>query len=178
MKRGKVTSHREILKQERNCLLTIGNLVSQKIQEITIINENMKTFVAYRFSGEDTKDLEPLLTAVRDSLQAKNVEVYCTFFDDAELKDKSKSARQIMEHAFKIIDKSDFLFVIQTSDNKSEGMLMEVGYCRAKNIPIVVATKNPVSYTYIPQMGGISFRWSGVNDLVEKIKNTDFSTLF
>src|SRR5688500_7871913 len=126
----------------------------------------MKTFVAYRFSGENPKELEPLLSSIRDELQKKNIEVYCSFFDEAEFQNKSYNARQIMEHAFRIIDDSDFLFVLQTSDNKSEGMLMEVGYCIAKGIPIVSATKKSVKSSYVPDMGEVDLRWDDTNDLM------------
>lgn len=125
----------------------------------------MKTFVAYRFSGEDLKTLEPLLVAVRDVLKDRGVEVYCTFFDEAEFKNKSLSARQIMDHAFGIINDIDFLFVVQMSDNKSEGMLIEVGYCIAKDIPVIVATKGSVKNTYLPYIATQSFKWRTIEDL-------------
>lgn len=137
----------------------------------------MKTFIAYRFTGEDPKELEPLLTTVRDSLKAKGVDSYCTFFDEVEFNGKLLSARQIMNHAFGILDDIDFLFVVQTSENKSEGMMMEVGYCIAKHIPIVVATKIGVGATYLPQMAEVAIEWQTVEDLKEKIKNTDFGVI-
>jgi nucleoside 2-deoxyribosyltransferase len=129
----------------------------------------MKTFIAYRSSDEDPQVVEPLMIAIRDAFKARGVEAYCTFFDEAMLKDKSLNARQIMEHAFGIIDDSDFLFVVQTSNNKSEGMLMEVGYCLAKNIPIIVATKDAVTQTYVPSMASQSFNWGTIEDLVISI---------
>lgn len=135
----------------------------------------MKTFVSFRFSGEDPKTLEPLLTQVRDTLAAKGVEVYCTFFDEAEFKDKAMGPRQILDHAFRVIDDCDFLFVVQTSDSKSEGMLMEVGYCLAKNIPVIVATHDSVKSTYVPDMAVTAFKWSDPDDLSEKIKKIGFT---
>lgn len=74
-----------------------------------------------------------------------------------------------MEHAFGVIDGSDFLFVVKTSDEKSEGMLMEVGYCLAKKIPIIAAIKDMVSKTYVPAMASQSFRWSTIEDLAKGI---------
>ena len=82
-----------------------------------------------------------------------------------------------MYHAFSIIDKSDFLFVVQTSDNKSEGMLMEVGYCIASNIPVVAATKDSVGYTYMPDMADLSLRWKDPQDLAQQIAKTNFLKL-
>lgn len=130
----------------------------------------MKTFIAYRFTGEDPARLEPLLKGVQDTFAQRGVEAYCTFFDEDEFKNKSFNARQIMDHAFGIIDNSDFLFVLMTSENKSEGMIMEVGYCIAKDLPVIVAIKSGVSNTYIPDMGTQKIVWTDQNDLFEKIK--------
>ena len=106
----------------------------------------------------------------RDALQALNgrrVEVYSTFFDKT-IK-RSLGARQITEHAFGVLDGADLLFVVQTSDNKSEGMLIEIGYCLAKKIPIIVATKDTVTKTYIPDIAAQSFRWGTLEDLTKVI---------
>lgn len=134
----------------------------------------MKAFVAFRFTGEDPKILEPLLTTVRDALKKAGVDSYCTFFEEDVFKDKQQGPRQIMEHAFSTIDGSDFLFVIQTSDNKSEGMLMEVGYAVAKRIPVVVVSHKDVGYTYVPDMASRSFQFSSNEGLAAKIATLDF----
>lgn len=137
----------------------------------------MKAFIAYRHTGEKTEELERLLGTARDALKQASVDSYCTFFDEAEFQDRSLGAAGIMKHAFSIIDGSDLLFVIQASENKSEGMLIEVGYCMAKNIPIVVAVKSDVDHTYLPDMGNITIRWNDVEDLRHQITATDFSDL-
>lgn len=82
-----------------------------------------------------------------------------------------------MAHAFSIIEKSDFIFVVQASDGKSEGMLMEVGFCIARGIPVVVATKEGLGYTYLPDMARIKLKWASVNELVQMIESTDLSKL-
>jgi nucleoside 2-deoxyribosyltransferase len=137
----------------------------------------MKMFIAYRHTGEKTKDLEDLLGNVRAALSEAGVNVYCAFFEEAEFQSRSLAAHQIMDHAFSLIDGSDMLFVIQTSKNKSEGMLMEVGYCIAKKIPIVVAVKSDVKQTYLPDMANTSFRWKDPEDLKRQIAATNFSSL-
>lgn len=131
----------------------------------------MKTFIAYRFTGEDPKDLGPIQEAIRSGFLQRGVEAYSTFFDEEDFLNKSMNARQIMDHAFQKIDDSDFLFVILTSDNKSEGMLMEIGYCIAKKIPIIVAVKSSAGSTYVPDMAELSFKWDSVDDLRAKIED-------
>lgn len=137
----------------------------------------MKAFVAYRFTGEAQAKLEPLLVAACQALQEKGVDVYCSFFEEAEFKQKQYNSRQITEHALGIIDDTDFLFVLQTSDKKSAGMLIEVGYSLAKNIPIVLMAKRSVTATYLHRLATISVQWTTVADLVNQIKSTDFAAL-
>jgi nucleoside 2-deoxyribosyltransferase len=137
----------------------------------------MNTFIAYRFTGEDPEQLEPLLTAVVNALKKKGIESYCSFFDEKDFQQKQYNAGQIMNHAFKIIDDIDFLFVLQTSDNKSEGLLMEVGYCIAKNIPVVAATKRDVKQTYLPDMAEVRLVWDDARQLAEEIARTDLQAV-
>jgi nucleoside 2-deoxyribosyltransferase len=129
----------------------------------------MKAFIAYRHKGEDPERLLRLLTAVRDGLTEAGVNAYCTFFDDDTFKDKGYKAREIMDHAFKKIGTVDVLFVIMNSDEKSEGMLMQIGYCIAKEIPVVVAVKDTVKSSYVPDMAAYSIVWSDIDDLTHKI---------
>ncbi|MBU1032088.1 hypothetical protein KKE03_04195 [Patescibacteria group bacterium] len=128
----------------------------------------MKAFIAYRSTGEDPQAVEPVLIAIREAFKGRGIEAYSTFFDEA-IEGKSLGVRQIMEHAFGIIDNADFLFVVQTSDNKSEGMLIEVGYCMAKRVPIIAATKDTVTKTYVPAIASQSFKWSTIEDLARAI---------
>lgn len=134
-------------------------------------------FIAYRHTGEKTEYLQELLSTVKDALAKAGVDAYCTFFEDAEFKNKSLEAYQIMEHAFSVIDESDMLFVIQATENKSEGMLMEVGYCIAKDIPIVVAASSKVEHSYLSEMATASFKWDDLQNLKKLIREADFSEI-
>lgn len=138
---------------------------------------DLETFVGYRHTGENPEYLAAMLGTARDALARAGVNAYCTFFDEADFQDKSLGAREIMEHAFSKIDVSDMLFIVQHSENKSEGMLMEVGYAIAKNIPVVVAVQASVEHTYLPDMATTTLRWNDLEDLQQQIEATDFSTL-
>ncbi len=137
----------------------------------------MKAFIAYRSSGEDPGVLEPLLTAVRDALSKKGIDAYCTFFNEQAFKDKSLTPRQILKHAFKVIDGSDFLFVLQSSDNKSGGMLIEIGYTLAKGIPIAAAVKNNLEFRLIANIADANLAWTDSASLVQTIQNFEFGQL-
>lgn len=132
----------------------------------------MKAFVAYRNTGQDRAQLQNLLSDVVGALGVRGVTAYCTFFVEPNY--QRQGAREIMDHAFSVIRNSDLLFVLQTSEVKSEGMLMEVGYCLHAEIPIIVATEVGVENTYLPEMASVAFKWADTEDLCQKIKEFQF----
>ena len=134
----------------------------------------LRTFIACRVTGEDPDTLRTILQDICQALGEVEVDVYCTFLDPNEAVSKNGNARAVMDHAFRVIDGVDFLLVLQTNEEKSEGMLMEVGYCIRGMIPIVVATKSGLTGTYLPQMAQHVIRWDSVEDLLAQIRGTDF----
>lgn len=138
---------------------------------------SMKTFISYRHTGEKTEELEPLLTSICESLASSGVDTYCTFFNQDEFMGQSLGPHQIMYKAFEIIDDSDFLLVIQASEKKSEGMLMEVGYCIAKKIPVVVAVKEGIDDTYLPDMANYVITWKNADELASELQAANFAEL-
>jgi len=136
----------------------------------------MKAVISYRYNGEVIKDLEALLISVCNALKTIGVDPYCVYFEHFN-KECDKTPAEMMQMAFSYIDKSDFLFVIQTSEARSEGMLMEIGYAIAKGTKVVVATKLGVENTYLPSMADYSISYLDINDLVRLIKQTNFNKL-
>ena len=137
----------------------------------------MKAFIAYRSTGEDPKLLEPLMTSVRDALVDKDIEVNCLFFNEQTILDNDYSPRQILEYAFKFIENSDFVFALQSSDNKSGGMLMEIGYTLAKGIPIVAAVKKDLEFKLIANVADATLSWADKSSLIYAIQNFEFANI-
>lgn len=134
----------------------------------------MKYVIAYRHTNVPLEKLSALLVPVRDAFASKGDETYCTFFDQDTFESTNMTAREVMYHAFKKIEEMGALFILQDSDEKSEGMLMEVGYCIAKHIPIIVATREGVQNTYLPSMTDLTISYRDTTDLVEKISSLQY----
>jgi nucleoside 2-deoxyribosyltransferase len=135
----------------------------------------MNCFLAYRASEADFDEMKKLLSSIRGVLNSLKIENYSVLLD--YVAENENSGREFMDQAFKKIDNSDFLLVIQNYNERSEGMLMEVGYCIAKGIPVIVAKKNEVTDTYLPEMTDFNIPWNDVDDLLDKIKSFDFHNL-
>lgn len=129
----------------------------------------MGYFVAYRHTGESPERLEELIPPVVEALEEKGEDVYCTYMEEQVFQKNGLSAHEIMRHAFEKIEQMGALFVVQDSSEKSEGMLMEVGYCAAKGLRVVVAKRDTVSGSYLSGMADTSFEYSTIKDLQEKI---------
>lgn len=136
----------------------------------------MKTVISYRYNGEIIKDLEVLLVNVCSAFKFAGINPYCVYFEHYK-NSRDRSPAEMMQLAFSHIDNSDFLFVIQASEARSEGMLIEIGYAIARDIKVVVATKKGVSNTYLPSMGDYAFEYVDIQDLIQQIKEINFTPL-
>lgn len=134
----------------------------------------MGYFVAYRHTGVEPKELEALLPVVCTALKERKGEVYCTYFNEADVKElKKRGPRAVIEYAFSKIDTMDSLFVVLDSDELSAGMLTEIGYALAHHMRIVVAKRASVKNTYVPGVADYSFEYQDIDDLKQKILATE-----
>lgn len=129
----------------------------------------MGYFIAYRHTGADPERLNHLLPSARDALQKTGNDIYCTYFDEDEFQRKGHGPKEIMDHAFQKIEEMGGLFVIVDDENKSEGMILEIGFCIAKEIGFIVAKRAGVT-SYLDQLATASFEYDDVEDLVQKIE--------
>ena len=105
----------------------------------------MKIYIAYRFTGEDYKTLQNTLAGISDALTKAGHEVYCSINDDDFFHQNNYSIRQILDHEFVELSKVDQVFALIDSDNRSEGLLIELGYALAKGKPIILAVRKGVN---------------------------------
>ena len=129
----------------------------------------MKFFIAQRVTGEDKDELTEESKRIASILEASKHEVYCTMFVDIKEFEK-QTKKAMMEHAFKEIGNSDALLVIVRTEEKSEGMLMEVGYALGKKKKIVLLIKNEVKNTYLRELADKVLEFKDVDDLHNKLK--------
>lgn len=129
----------------------------------------MGYFIAYRHTGADPKRLGELLPAVKSALEDAGHETYCTYFNEDSFRSRGFGPKEIMLEAFSNIDRLGSLFVVVDGSEKSEGMLLEAGYCLAKGIPFVVAKRTGAD-SYLDALASQHIQYDDVNDLVQKIK--------
>jgi len=134
----------------------------------------MKIFLSFRFTGEESTELHATIGKIVESLRSVGHSVYCSLEDEAWFKEKKHTNGEIMEHAFAKLDESDILLAFIRSDDKSEGMLVEVGYFLGKGKKFALALKNGIKTTSIAQMAEPLIEFDTLDELCGKLKMVSF----
>ena len=128
----------------------------------------MKIFVGQAVTGENIEKLREESNLISlYALHFLKME-YCTLIEKNDF--ESKANHDKMKHAFQNLNQFDTFLAIVRSEKRSEGMLMEIGYCIAKGKKIIIAIKKDVKNTYLPEMADKVIRWDSFDDLIKKLK--------
>jgi len=130
----------------------------------------MKIHIAYKFTGEDRKKLEKDMKKICSILRNKGHEVFCTLFDN----NLPKLKKELFNNAFNKIDNSEVVLVLIKSEDKSEGLLMEVGYSIANKKRIVLAIKDAVKNTHLRDLIDEVIEFKDIEDLANKLEEFEF----
>ncbi|MDP2599006.1 MAG: nucleoside 2-deoxyribosyltransferase [Candidatus Liptonbacteria bacterium] len=123
----------------------------------------MKFFISYRFTGEDLRKLKPLLGSMQEALTTAGHKNYCSFEWQSHFVKNNFSNAQILRHSLNELDNSDVLLAFINSPEKSEGMLLEIGYALAKKKRLYVLIRKGVKTTFVLEMADkvIEFKDAG-----------------
>jgi nucleoside 2-deoxyribosyltransferase len=128
-----------------------------------------KIFISHRYTGENIHELTETLGKITSALRTLGYEVYCSIEDTSWFTETKRTNREIMEHALRQLDSSDIILAFIRSDEKSEGMLMEIGYALAKNKPFALALKTGVKTMCLKEMASPCIEFASVEELCEKL---------
>jgi nucleoside 2-deoxyribosyltransferase len=128
----------------------------------------MRIFIGQAVTGEDLNQLYKELESVYSCLTNAGHTHYCTLKEN-EKKFQKLTKKQMLEHAFREIDKSDAFLAIIRSEKRSEGLLVEVGYVIATKKKLIVAIKKGVKNTYLPDLADTVIEFESIHDLSEKL---------
>lgn len=124
----------------------------------------MKVFIAYKASGEVEAQLIDNLQIMSDALHAAGVESYSTHLQQQE----AAPSGQKMKSAFLKLDECDAVLAFVQNEEKSEGMILEIGYAYGKK-PIHVFAKRGVHMSSFELADSVS-EWDDVEQLTQLIK--------
>lgn len=122
----------------------------------------MRYYIAYRFTGEDPKELKETLEHLCNLISQEGHDNYCSFFDAGMVNIGNK---RVLERAFNELDKSDAMLVFIKSEHKSEGMLMEIGYALSKGKKIILLIKKGIETTFVREIADKVIEFDNLSEL-------------
>ena len=128
------------------------------------MNEPKTIFLSYRFTGEDINELTETLGKVLLTLRSVGHTVYCSIEDEKWFRENHRTNKEILKHALERLDKSDVILAFVKSDQKSEGMLLEVGYMMAKGKSFALALKRETKTTFLAELAEPLIEFDSIDD--------------
>lgn len=112
----------------------------------------MKIYVAFRFTGEDPAVLDKELGIIGEILKESGHEVFCSFWQEKYYQDNNFGNKEIINYSLAQLDASDMLVAYIKSNEKSEGMLLEIGYAVGKGKRVIVLIKEGVKTNFVTHL--------------------------
>jgi nucleoside 2-deoxyribosyltransferase len=139
--------------------------------------EIMKLFISYKFTGEDPSLLKEGLGGICSAISDAGHTTFCNYNSENLYQESKFTVKQIMEHALQELDQCDTLLAWMNSDNRSEGMLIEIGYAKAKGKKIILAIREGVNAHSSRGVADTVIEYSDLSDLFESLKTHKFDLL-
>lgn len=133
------------------------------------MSEPKTIFLSYRFTGEDINELTETLGKILAALRSVGHTVYCSIEDEKWFRENNRTNKEILKHALERLDKSDIILAFVKSDQKSEGMLLEIGYMMAKGRSFALALKRETKTTFLAELAEPLIEFDSIDDLCDKL---------
>ncbi|MFH1358805.1 MAG: nucleoside 2-deoxyribosyltransferase [archaeon] len=129
----------------------------------------MKIQLAYKMTGENREEVIEMLKEIKSILEEKSNEVYVPELNP----DRPKTKKELYLDTLRKLDSADVLLAIIKSDDKSEGMLMEIGYAMGKDKKVVTAIWDCVKQTHLRELANQVIEFNNIDNLYKKLKEVD-----
>jgi len=129
----------------------------------------MNIQIAYRYSGEDEQKLLDSLRTIVKILEKQNHKVYVPILDPLHSEEK----RELFYHVLERIKKIDALLAIVKSNEKSEGMLMEIGCALSNKKKLILAIQKDVKTAHLKLLASQIIEFSDLDELYSKLEKLE-----
>jgi nucleoside 2-deoxyribosyltransferase len=131
----------------------------------------MRIYISYKFSGSDPKELKQKLTQISEAL---NHETFIFNRDLQEWGNRYFPEDMIMKKAMEEIEASDALLAFVNTSKKSEGMLLETGFAKAKEKPLILVIKKGLKFRFLRDLADFTIEFDDFKEILPALKNADF----
>ncbi|MGV8162054.1 MAG: nucleoside 2-deoxyribosyltransferase [Candidatus Nanoarchaeia archaeon] len=131
----------------------------------------MRVYIAYKFLGSDKDKLKNTLCDISSAIEKTGNQAFIFYRDTQNWGANDIPVNKILPTAFAELEKSDVLFAFVENEEKSEGLLLEVGYAKAKNKKIFLAIKKDINLRFLKSIADELIEFDTLYDLNKKIKD-------
>lgn len=131
----------------------------------------MRYYVAYKHQGADIRLLINNLNIISRAIESTWNSTYIFFRDWQKWGEIIIPINKIMNIAFEELDSSDGIFAFVDNKEKSEWLLLECWYAKAKNKKIVLAIKKWIDLRLLKTLADEIIEFSDISDLEKQIIN-------
>jgi hypothetical protein len=136
-----------------------GTMYSMKLAK------NQRIFLSYAWTGEDKAVVAERMRKLRGMFVSEGFDAYCNF-DDPKTTHFTEP-RQYLLAAIEELRACDVVLVVQASERRSEGLLIEVGAAMALGKQVVVAQHQSArGLSYLASLGVHWFGWTDDESLL------------
>lgn len=125
----------------------------------------MHFFISYKFTGEPYEELVHNIGIIENSLKNNGYSVYSSLEDEEWFQKNKPTNKDILDHTIQKMNESDVVLVFLNSSEKSEGMLIEIGYAIARNKKIILLIKKGVETNYLRDIANTVIEFSNTQEL-------------
>jgi hypothetical protein len=126
----------------------------------------MKIFIGQAITGNDEESIRKETIEIKNLLVKNNHDFYSTFEIENPI---FKNKGDWVKHAFNVLENFNVFLAIVRGENKSEGLLMEIGYILGKGKKFILAIQKDVKKTYLRDMADEIIEWVDFEDLKIKL---------
>lgn len=133
----------------------------------------MNIAIAYRYTGEDPREVKELLEKVCSSIRSRGHDLFCSIEVEQRFRDEEFTLDQIYDFCRVEFKKRDVIFVLLRSNNKSKGIELELSDANTEQKPVVLATPRHVNL-YRDQAQQI-IEYDSLEELCQLLSALDFT---
>ena len=129
----------------------------------------MRYYIAYKFLNTDKEMLKKNLGIISDMIEIED-NTTCIFYRDIQNRWAIQmSIDEVIKQAFVEVKKSDAILAFIESEEKSEWMLLEIGYAKALGKKLLLVIKRWIHLRFINALADEIIEFESMEDLESKI---------
>jgi nucleoside 2-deoxyribosyltransferase len=133
----------------------------------------MKLYICYQFKDSDLIELRRKLEILSEILESKGHHTFIHWRDAQKWNHEASSDfKQIIEEAFEEVKNADAIVVFSNTTDKSEGILLEIGYGIALGKKLVWLTPPGNPQRFVRALSDCIIEYTNLDELEEKLLDT------